>query len=92
MAAFWFVWRNRRLNWELLVNCFVQSAKTTCMVVLMIVCALLFNVTSSMTGGTQAVTRWVIGLSTALLLLFVVFHAIMGMFMGAMSMLVVTYR
>ncbi|MEN9059718.1 TRAP transporter large permease subunit [Ponticoccus litoralis] len=93
MAAFWFVWRNRRLNWDLLVNCFVQSAKTTGMVVLVIVCALLLNVTLSMTGGTQAVTRWVTGLglsATALMLLFVLFYVILGMFMDAMSMLVLT--
>ncbi|OWV37140.1 TRAP transporter large permease [Mameliella alba] len=93
MAAFWFVWRNRRLSWDLLVNCFVQSAKTTGMVVLVIVCALLLNVTLSMTGGTQAVTRWVTGLGlspTSLLLLFVLFYVILGMFMDAMSMLVLT--
>ncbi|BBU59532.1 hypothetical protein KU6B_57970 (plasmid) [Mameliella alba] len=93
MAAFWFVWRNRGLSWDLLVNCFVQSAKTTGMVVLVIVCALLLNVTLSMTGGTQAVTRWVTGLGlspTSLLLLFVLFYVILGMFMDAMSMLVLT--
>ncbi|ODM45170.1 hypothetical protein A9320_11000 [Ruegeria sp. PBVC088] len=74
-------------------NCFVQSAKTTGMVVLVIVCALLLNVTLSMTGGTQAVTRWVTGLGlspTSLLLLFVLFYVILGMFMDAMSMLVLT--
>ncbi|RNF33256.1 TRAP transporter large permease subunit [Paracoccus methylarcula] len=46
-----------------------------------------------MTGGTQAVTRWVTGLGlspTALLFLFVVFYVVLGMFMDAMSMLVLT--
>ncbi|ETX27299.1 TRAP transporter large permease [Roseivivax isoporae] len=93
MAAFWFVWRNGRLNWALLESCFVQSAKTSGMVILVIVCALLLNVTLSMTGGTQAVTRWVTGLGlspTTLLLLFVLFYVILGMFMDAMSMLVLT--
>lgn len=93
IAAFFFVWRNKRLNWHLLENCFIQSARTTGMVVLVILCALLLNVTLSMTGGTQAVTRWVTGLGlspTALLFLFVVFYVVLGMFMDAMSMLVLT--
>ncbi len=93
MAAFYFVWRNGRLKWALLETCFIQSARTTGMVILVIVCALLLNVTLSMTGGTQAVTRWVteLGLSqTMLLLLFVLFYVILGMFMDAMSMLVLT--
>ncbi|KAA9010024.1 TRAP transporter large permease [Histidinibacterium aquaticum] len=93
IAAFFFVWRNGKLTWRLLEACFIQSARTTGMVVLVIVCALLLNVTLSMTGGTQAVTRWVadLGLSfTALMLLLVVFYVILGMFMDAMSMLVLT--
>jgi C4-dicarboxylate transporter, DctM subunit len=93
IAAFFFVWRNKRLTWDLLVNCFIQSARTTGMVVLVIVCALLLNVTLSMTGGTQAVTRWVTSLGlgqTTLLLLLVAFYVVLGMFMDAMSMLVLT--
>ncbi len=93
MTALWFVWRNGHLNADLLVNCFIQSAKTTGMVILVIVCALLLNVTLSMTGATQAVTRWVADLGLTmipLLLLLVVFYVILGMFMDAMSMLVLT--
>lgn len=93
MAALWFVWRNKRLDLEILLHCFIQSARTTGMVVLVIVCALLLNVTLSMTGATQAVTRWVaeLGLTAIpLLLLLVLFYVILGMFMDAMSMLVLT--
>lgn len=93
LAALWFVWRNGRLNAALLMNCFTQSARTTGMVILIIVCALLLNVTLSMTGGTQAVTRWVSSLGlgqTGLLFLLVVFYVVLGMFMDAMSMLVLT--
>ncbi|MCL4676390.1 MAG: TRAP transporter large permease subunit, partial [Pararhodobacter sp.] len=70
-----------------------QSARTSGMVILVIVCALVLNVTLSLTGGTQAVTRWVTGLGlgqTTLLLLFVLFYVVLGMFMDAMSMLVLT--
>ncbi len=93
MAAFFFVWKNGRFNWSLLETCFIQSARTSGMVILVIVCALLLNVTLSMTGGTQAVTRWVTGLGLnqiTLLLLFVLFYVVLGMFMDAMSMLVLT--
>lgn len=93
MSAFFFVWRNGRLNWSLLETCFIQSARTSGMVILVIVCALLLNVTLSMTGGTQAITKWVtsLGLSpTALLLFFILFYVVLGMFMDAMSMLVLT--
>lgn len=92
-AALFFVWRAGRLTFPLLELCFRQSARTTGMVLLVIVCALLLNVTLSMLGATQAVTKWVatLGLGTfSLLLLLVVFYLLLGMFMDAMSMLVLT--
>ncbi len=93
MVALFFVWRNGRLSVALLENCFRQSARTTGMVVLVIVCALLLNVTLSMLGTAQVMTRWVASLGltqVSLLLLLVVFYVILGMFMDAMSMLVLT--
>ena len=93
MVAMYFLWRSGRLRWELLENCFMQSAKTTGMVILIIVCALLLNVTLSMLGTTQAVTQWVatLGLDRyTLLLILVLFYLVLGMFMDAMSMLVLT--
>ncbi|MCB1441314.1 MAG: TRAP transporter large permease subunit, partial [Nitratireductor sp.] len=56
-------------------------------------CALLLNVTISMLGVTQAVTKWVgtFGLNhVGLILVLIVFYLILGMFMDAMSMLVLT--
>jgi TRAP-type C4-dicarboxylate transport system permease large subunit len=76
-----------------LEHCFRHAAKTTGMVVLIIVCALLLNVTLSMLGTTQLVTRWVTSLGLdyfSLLLLLVIFYLLLGMFMDAMSMLVLT--
>jgi C4-dicarboxylate transporter DctM subunit len=93
IAALYFVWRQRRLTLSLLEHCFRQAARTTGMVVLVIVCALLLNVTLSMLGTTQAVTHWVgsLGLDAYLLLaLLVAFYVVLGMFMDAMSMLVLT--
>lgn len=93
MAALFFVWKGGHLSHVVVQNCFIQSARTTGMVILVLVCALLLNVTLSMTGGTQAVTRWVssLGLNQyTLLLLLIVFYVVLGMFMDAMSMLVLT--
>jgi tripartite ATP-independent transporter DctM subunit len=93
MVALLFVWRSGRLTRMLMEHCFVQSARTTGMVILIIACALILNVTLSMTGTTQAVTQWVstLGLDRyTLLLLLVLFYVVLGMFMDAMSMLVLT--
>ncbi len=83
----------RRLSWRLLLNCFEQAARTTGMTVIVLTCALLLNVTISMLGATQAVTEWVasFGLGKiSLLLVLIVFYVVLGMFMDAMSMLVLT--
>jgi tripartite ATP-independent transporter DctM subunit len=93
MAALYFLWRAGRLRWGLLEHCFLQAARTTGMVILIIVCALLLNVTLAMLGTTQALTQWVgtLGLDRyTLLLILVLFYVVLGMFMDAMSMLVLT--
>ncbi len=93
VTSLFFVWRSGRLNWVLLEHCFQQSAKTTGMVILIIVCALMLNVTLSMLGTTQAVTQWVstLGLNHySLLFMLVAFYIVLGMFMDAMSMMVLT--
>ncbi len=82
-----------RLTLSLLITCSYLAARTTGMVVLVLVCALLLNVTLSMVGATQAVTRWVaeLGLDrVSLLLVLMAFYLLLGMFMDAMSMLVLT--
>lgn len=93
IVAIGFVWANGKLSFKLLEECFRHAARTTGMVVLIISCAMLLNVTLAMTGATQAITQWVssLGLSAfQLLALLVVFYMILGMFMDAMSMLVLT--
>jgi tripartite ATP-independent transporter DctM subunit len=88
-----FVALNRRLTVEFLVECSIQAARTSGMVIIVLVCALLLNVTISMTGAAQAMTQWIasLGLSQiSLLLALLVFYVLLGMFMDAMSMLVLT--
>ncbi|TYC64759.1 TRAP transporter large permease [Stappia sp. BW2] len=84
---------NGRLNRELLINCSIQAARTTGMTVIVLSCALLLNVTISMLGVTQAVTQWVATFGfeqVGLILVLIVFYLILGMFLDAMSMLVLT--
>jgi tripartite ATP-independent transporter DctM subunit len=93
MIALAFVALNGRLSWELLANCSLQAARTSGMVMIVLVCSLLLNVTISMTGAAQAITHWIasFGLSQlALLLVLLVFYVVLGTFMDAMSMLVLT--
>lgn len=83
----------KRLTLALLLNCSLQAARTTGMTVLVLSCALLLNVTISMLGATQVVTQWVAGFGLnqiSLLLVLIAFYVILGMFMDAMSMLVLT--
>jgi C4-dicarboxylate transporter DctM subunit len=82
-----------RMSWALLLNCSMQAARTTGMTVIVLSCALLLNVTISMLGATQVVTQWVGGFELnqfTLLLVLLVFYIVLGMFMDAMSMLVLT--
>ena len=93
MIALAFVALNGRLSWGLLANCSLQAARTSGMVMIVLVSSLLLNVTISMTGAAQAITHWIasFGLSQlALLLVLLVFYVVLGTFMDAMSMLVLT--
>lgn len=74
-------------------RCFVQTARTTGMVLLIVMAAFILNVTLSLTGLAQTTTNWVtsLGLSaTQLLLVLIVFYILLGMFMDVLSMMVLT--
>ncbi|OBY59303.1 TRAP transporter large permease [Pseudomonas sp. AU12215] len=84
---------NGRLSIDLLINCAMQAARTTGMVIIVLTCALMLNVTMAMVGVAQTITEWVASLGLnqlSLLLLLIVFYLLLGMFMDAMSMLVLT--
>ncbi len=78
---------------EFFSRCFVQTARTTGMVLLIVLAAFILNVTLSLTGVAQTTTNWVtsLGLSTTqLLLVLIVFYILLGMFMDVLSMMVLT--
>jgi tripartite ATP-independent transporter DctM subunit len=92
-VALAFVIAHGRLSVDFLNRCFIQTAKTTGMVLLIVTSAFVLNVTLSLTGAAQAMTTWIasLGLSaTGLLLVLIVFYLILGMFMDVLSMQVLT--
>ncbi|MEP7283026.1 MAG: TRAP transporter large permease, partial [Rubrivivax sp.] len=93
IASLLFAWKSRKLSWLLLQHCFVQTAKTSGMILLIITAAFILNLAISLTGVAEAMTAWVtsFGLSaTQLLLVLVVFYLLLGMFMDVLSMMVAT--
>jgi C4-dicarboxylate transporter DctM subunit len=93
VTSLFFTWRGRRLNWTLLQHCFVQTAKTSGMILLIITAAFVLNLAVSLTGVAEAMTAWVtsFGLTpTQMLLALMVFYFVLGMFMDVLSMMVAT--
>lgn len=93
IIAMAFVAFNGRLTVDLLIACSIQAAKTSGMVMIVLVCSLLLNVTISMTGAAQTLTTWIASFELsqfALLFVLLVFYILLGTFMDAMSMLVLT--
>ncbi len=93
VASLVFAWRSGRLTWTLLQHCFVQTAKTSGMILLIITAAFVLNLAISLTGVAETMTKWVTGFglsATQLLLVLVLFYFILGMFMDVLSMMVAT--
>jgi tripartite ATP-independent transporter DctM subunit len=93
VIALFFVWRSGKFSLALLHNCFSQTARISGMILLIITAAFVLNLTISLTGVADTLTRWVIsfGLSaTAMLFTLIVFYLILGMFMDVLSMQVAT--
>lgn len=93
VASLGFAWHSRKLNWVLLQNCFVQTAKTSGMILLIITAAFILNLAVSLTGVAETMTQWVtsFGLSgTQMLFILILFYLLLGMFMDVLSMVVAT--
>ncbi|RFC65974.1 TRAP transporter large permease [Fulvimarina endophytica] len=78
---------------DFLRQCFLNTARTSGMILLIVVGAFMLNVTLSLGGVAQAATDWVasLGLSPAgLMIAFILFYIVLGMFMDVLSMMVLT--
>jgi C4-dicarboxylate transporter DctM subunit len=93
VVALFFAWKAGRLSWPMLETCFLQTARTTGMIMLILAAAFVLNLLISLSGVAETMTKAVtsLGLSaTAMLLVLIVFYLLLGMFMDVMSMLVAT--
>ena len=93
VIALAFVWKSGKLTLDLLKNCFQQTARISGMILLIITVAFVLNLTISLTGVADTLTKWVtsFGLSTTgMLFALIVFYLIFGMFMDVLSMQVAT--
>jgi C4-dicarboxylate transporter, DctM subunit len=82
-----------RLTGAVLRNAFVASARTTGMILLIVLGAFVLNLALSLTGIGEALTRWVTGFGLSrwqLLVALIVFYLVLGMFMDTLSMMVAT--
>lgn len=88
-----FVVAQGKLNIALLKTCFISSAKTTGMILLIVIGAFVLNLALSLTGIGEALTKWItsFGLSRVQILLALIgFYLLLGMFMDTLSMMVAT--
>ncbi len=93
IAALGFVLHSGKISRELMRTCFISTARVSGMILLIITAAFILNLTISLTGVAEAMTKWVAGLglsATGLILALIVFYLILGMFMDVLSMQVAT--
>jgi tripartite ATP-independent transporter DctM subunit len=93
MAALVFVWHSGKMSRQLLLTCFVSTARVSGMILLIITAAFILNLAISLTGVAEQMTKWVAGLglsATGLILALIVFYLVLGMFMDVLSMQVAT--
>lgn len=84
---------NRKLTFRMLHECFLSMARTTAMIMLIIVAAFFLNYVVGILGIPNTLTRWVadLGLSPmGLILALVVFYLVLGCFLETLSMMIAT--
>jgi len=93
VAALALITFSGKLSLPLLTGCFLSAARTTGMILLIVLAAFVLNLALALTGVGEELTKWVtgFGLSQAqMLIAFIVFYLILGMFMDTLSMMVAT--
>lgn len=84
---------NRKLSWKMLHECFLSMARTTAMIMLIIVAAFFLNYIVGVLGIPTTLSKWVadLGLSPlGLILALVVFYLVLGCFLETLSMMIAT--
>jgi len=84
---------NRKLTLTMLHECFLSMARTTAMIMLIIVAAFFLNYIVGILGIPHTLTQWVadLGLSPlGLILALVIFYLVLGCFLETLSMMIAT--
>ncbi|ALM53563.1 TRAP transporter large permease [Halomonas huangheensis] len=84
---------NRKLSLAMLHECFLSMARTTAMIMLIIVAAFFLNYIVGILGIPHTLTQWVadLGLSPlGLILALVIFYLVLGCFLETLSMMIAT--
>jgi tripartite ATP-independent transporter DctM subunit len=93
IAALLFALWRRALNWKMLGECFEGTARTTCMVMLIVVAAFFLNFVMSSIGLINAVTAVVTSLDWSpiwVMLGIIGFYLVLGCFMETLSLMIAT--
>jgi C4-dicarboxylate transporter DctM subunit len=93
VAALAFVFHSGKMSRQLMLTCFISTARVSGMILLIITAAFILNLAISLTGVAEAMTKWVAGLGLSargLILALMVFYLVLGMFMDVLSMQVAT--
>ena len=93
VVALFFVWQSGKLTREVMRTCFISTARISGMILLIITAAFILNLTISLTGVADAMTKWVTSLgltATGLVFALIAFYLVLGMFMDVLSMQVAT--
>jgi tripartite ATP-independent transporter DctM subunit len=93
ITALVFAGLERKLSFEMLHKAFVRTAQLTGMILLIIVGAFVLNLTLSLLGVAQIMTKWVVSLDlslVSLLLVMIGFYLILGCFLEVLSIQVAT--
>jgi tripartite ATP-independent transporter DctM subunit len=93
IAALLFALWRRALSWKMLGECFEGTARTTCMVMLIVVAAFFLNFVMSSIGLINAVTAVVTSLDWSpiwVMLGIIGFYLVLGCFMETLSLMIAT--
>jgi len=93
VAALVLIGASGRMTRELLTACFLSGARTTGMILLVVLAAFVLNLALALTGVGEALTQWVTGFGlspTQMLIALIGFYLVLGMFMDTLSMMVAT--
>ncbi|WP_027967385.1 TRAP transporter large permease [Halomonas halocynthiae] len=84
---------NRKLTIKMLHECFLSMARTTAMIMLIIVAAFFLNYVVGILGIPNTLTRWVADLGLTpmgFILALVIFYLVLGCFLETLSMMIAT--